>query len=51
MKEQTLDLFAPVTRDQRQEEFRINWIKHKCCGTAEWATGTGFIFKFINLYF
>ena len=41
MKEQTLDLFAPVTRDQRQEEFRINWIKHKCCGTAEWATGTG----------
>ena len=42
MKEQTLDLFAPITRDQRQEEGRVKWIKNKCRGTIEWATGTGF---------
>jgi len=29
------------TRDQRQEEARISWIKHKCCGTFVWPTGTG----------
>ena len=36
-----LDLFTPLTRDERQEVGRKLWIKHKCCGTFVWPTGTG----------
>jgi len=29
------------TRDQRQEEARVSWIKHKCCGSVVAPTGVG----------
>jgi len=29
------------TRDQRQEEARVAWIKHKCCGSVVAPTGVG----------
>lgn len=35
-------LFKTVTRDERQEESRLNWIKSKCKGTIEACTGYGF---------
>lgn len=35
------DLFAPVTRDQRQDECRKAWLSHKGRGTIEACTGFG----------
>jgi superfamily II DNA or RNA helicase len=35
------NLFTPLTRDERQEEARIKWIKNKGIGTFEFPTGTG----------
>ena len=37
----TLDLFKPITRDERQEIARQTWIKNKCCGTMVMPTGFG----------
>ena len=37
----TLDLFKPITKDERQEIARQTWIKNKCCGTMEMPTGFG----------
>lgn len=37
----SLDLFKPLTRDQRQELCRQAWIRNKCVGTIEAATGFG----------
>ena len=37
----TLDLFKPITRDERQELCRQAWIKNKCCGTIVAPTGLG----------
>lgn len=34
-------LFKTVTRDERQNEARVKWIKNKCKGTFEFATGFG----------
>ena len=34
-------LFKTITRDERQEEARVKWIKNKCKGTFEFATGFG----------
>lgn len=34
-------LFKTITRDERQEESRVNWIKSKCKGTIEACTGYG----------
>lgn len=34
-------LTRKVTRDERQEEARVKWIKNKCVGTFEFATGFG----------
>lgn len=34
-------LFKTITRDERQEEARVKWIKNKCRGTFEFATGFG----------
>lgn len=31
-----------MTRDERQEICRVNWIKSKCKGTIVGATGFGF---------
>lgn len=36
-----MDLFNPLSRSERQEIGRQNWIKHKCCGTCVWPTGVG----------
>lgn len=36
-----LDLFEPLTRDQRQELGRQIWIKNKCIGTLCYGTGVG----------
>lgn len=36
-----MDLFTPPTRDERQEEGRIKWIRSKCTGTLEYGTGVG----------
>lgn len=36
-----LSLFKTTTRDERQEEARVKWIKNKCKGTFEFATGFG----------
>lgn len=36
-----MDLFSPLTRDERQEMGRIRWIDNKCKGTLEYATGVG----------
>lgn len=33
--------YAKKTRDERQEEARVKWIKNKCCGTLVQPTGTG----------
>ena len=35
------DLFAPVTRDERQEECKKNWLRNKGKGTIVAATGVG----------
>lgn len=35
------DLFTPISRDERQEECRVTWIKHKCRGSIEACTGFG----------
>lgn len=35
------DLFAPVTRDERQEECKRAWLLHKGKGTIEACTGFG----------
>lgn len=35
------DLFAPVTRDERQEECKRAWLSHKGKGTIEACTGFG----------
>lgn len=37
----TLKLFEPITRDERQEIARQTWIKNKCCGTMVMPTGFG----------
>lgn len=37
----SLDLFKPLTRDQRQEIGRQTWIKNKCRGTLVYPTGVG----------
>ena len=37
----SLDLFKPLTRDQRQEVSRQTWIKNKCVGTIVACTGFG----------
>lgn len=37
----SLDLFKPLTRDQRQEIGRQTWIKSKCNGTLVYPTGVG----------
>lgn len=37
----SLDLFEPLTRDQRQEIGRQIWIKNKCVGTLVYPTGVG----------
>jgi len=37
----SLDLFKPLTRDQRQEMGRQAWIKNKCVGTLCYPTGVG----------
>lgn len=37
-----------ITRDQRQEAARIKWIKNKCRGTFEFATGFGKTFTAIK---
>lgn len=37
----SLDLFKPLTRDQRQEIGRQAWIRNKCMGTLVYPTGTG----------
>ena len=34
-------LFKTVSRDERQEESRVKWIKSKCRGTLVAATGYG----------
>lgn len=34
-------LFKTLTRDERQEECRVKWIKNKCCGTVVASTGFG----------
>jgi superfamily II DNA or RNA helicase len=34
-------LFKILSRDERQEEGRIKWIKNKCVGTLVYPTGTG----------
>lgn len=36
-----LDLFTPISKDERQEQGRKTWIKNKCKGTFVWPTGTG----------
>lgn len=36
------DLFAPVTRDERQQQCIQNWVKNKCKACIEAATGFGF---------
>lgn len=33
----------PQSRDERQEIARIKWIKNKCRGTFEFATGFGVV--------
>lgn len=35
------NLFTPLTRDERQEECRVKWIKNKCKGTIVASTGFG----------
>lgn len=35
------ELFPMVSRDERQEECRQKWVKNKCCGIIEAATGFG----------
>lgn len=34
-------LFKTITRDERQEEARVKWIKSRCKGTFEFPTGFG----------
>lgn len=36
------NLFTPLTRDERQEEARVKWIKNKCKGCLVMPTGVGF---------
>lgn len=35
------NLFTPLTRDERQEECRVKWIKNGCKGTIVASTGFG----------
>ena len=35
------DLFKTITRDERQEQCRVRWIKNKCRGTIVASTGFG----------
>ena len=42
-------LFKQQTRDERQEEARVKWIKSKCKGTFEFATGFGKTWIWKNL--
>ena len=35
------NLFEPITRDERQKEGVIKWIKSGCKATLEYPTGTG----------
>ena len=37
------DLFTPITRDERQDECKRAWLKHKGKGTIEACTGFGCI--------
>lgn len=41
-------LFKTITRDERQNEARVKWIKNKCKGTFEFATGFGKTFTAIK---
>jgi superfamily II DNA or RNA helicase len=34
-------LFTNISRDERQEQGRVKWIKNKCRGTLEFPTGVG----------
>ncbi len=34
-----MDLFGKVTRDERQEQCRVTWIKNKCKGSIQACTG------------
>lgn len=43
-----MDLFTPPTRDERQEEGRLKWIRSKCKGTLEYGTGVGKTFTAIK---
>ena len=36
-----MDLFGRVSRDERQEQSRVTWIKNKCKGTLVMPTGLG----------
>lgn len=36
-----MDLFGKITRDERQEQCRVTWIKNKCKGVLECPTGFG----------
>ena len=46
----SLDLFKPLTRDQRQELGRQTWIKNKCRGTLVYPTGVGSGISYRVLY-
>ena len=35
-----MDLFGKVTRDERQEQCRVTWIKNKCKGSIQACTGS-----------
>lgn len=37
------DMFAPVTRDERQDECKKAWLSNKGRGTIEACTGFGFV--------
>lgn len=41
-------LFKTMSRDERQEIARVKWIKNKCVGTFEFATGFGKTFTAIK---
>jgi superfamily II DNA or RNA helicase len=43
-----LSLFKPISRDERQEECRVKWIKNKCKGTITAATGFGKTYVGLN---
>lgn len=41
MTPQQTDLFKPLTRDQRQNQGIVKWLKNRCIGTLEYPTGVG----------